>query len=320
MATVLGSEGEVADMLDKKCVTVLHFTASFSKHCETVSAALGALATQHGALRVYQVDAEKVPKSSEKYGIEAVPTCVIFSNGKVQETVAGLNMPRVAKAVTQAISNNKEEQEEVVSLKPLKERLKDLTTMGHCVAFIKGSPEAPRCKFTRALMEMFTKHNVQFSYFDILADPEVREGLKEYANWPTYPQVWMEGELLGGLDIMKELEENNELTTSLPCKLPLNARLKNIINSSPVMLFMKGDPGAPRCGFSKTTIGILTEYTDVKYSTFDILTDNEVRQGLKEYSNWPTYPQLYVKGELIGGLDIIREMHESGELFEELKG
>jgi len=82
---------------------------------------------------------------------------------------------------------------------------------------------------------------------------------------------------------------------------------------------MKGDPSAPRCGFSKTTIGIMTEYPHVKYSTFDILTDNEVRQGLKEYSNWPTYPQLYVKGELIGGLDIIREMHESGELFEELR-
>lgn len=315
MARVLESDGEVENALDRKGVTVLHFTATFSKHCDTVSAALTALATQHAALRVYQVDAEKAPKCSERYGIEAVPTCVILSNSKVQETVAGLNMPRVAKAVTQALSKTGQE-ETVVNVKPLKERLQELTTMAPCVAFIKGSPEAPRCKFTRALMELFTKHNVQFSYFDILADPEVREGLKEFAGWPTYPQVWHKGELLGGLDIMKELEE--ELPTTLPCKPPLNTRLHNLINSSPVMLFMKGDAGAPRCGFSKTTVGILAEYAEVKYSTFDILTDDEVRQGLKEYSNWPTYPQLYVKGELIGGLDIIREMHEADELLETL--
>ncbi|XP_071089371.1 glutaredoxin-3-like [Haliotis cracherodii] len=95
--------------------------------------------------------------------------------------------------------------------------------------------------------------------------------------------------------------------------------LKQLVNKAPVMLFMKGQPDAPRCGFSKTTVAILGE-TGVKYDTFDILSDNEVRQGLKTFSNWPTYPQLYVKGELIGGLDIIKELKESGELESTLKG
>ena len=78
------------------------------------------------------------------------------------------------------------------------------------------------------------------------------------------------------------------------------------------MLFMKGNPAAPRCGFSNKTVALLNGQ-GVKFESFDILSDNMVREGLKKYSNWPTYPQLYVKGELIGGLDIMKEMVESGD-------
>ena len=79
------------------------------------------------------------------------------------------------------------------------------------------------------------------------------------------------------------------------------------------MLFMKGDPDTPKCGFSRNTVQLMNE-TGAKYSTFDILEDNDVRQGLKTYSDWPTFPQLYINGELIGGLDILKEMFESGDL------
>ncbi|GAA55497.1 glutaredoxin-3 [Clonorchis sinensis] len=100
--------------------------------------------------------------------------------------------------------------------------------------------------------------------------------------------------------------------------LDLNTRLRNLIRRSPVMLFMKGTPSQPRCGFSKQILEILNSL-NVSFDTFDILTNEEVRQGLKTFSNWPTYPQLYVKGELIGGLDIVKEMAASGELEEALK-
>ncbi|XP_055587167.1 glutaredoxin 3 [Uranotaenia lowii] len=93
----------------------------------------------------------------------------------------------------------------------------------------------------------------------------------------------------------------------------LEDRLKALINRGKVMIFMKGDRNTPRCGFSKQLIAIINE-TGVQYDTFDILTDEEVRQGLKTYSDWPTYPQVYVKGELIGGLDIIKELLTAGEL------
>lgn len=94
----------------------------------------------------------------------------------------------------------------------------------------------------------------------------------------------------------------------------LNARLKELINQAKVMLFMKGTPTDPQCGFSRTIIQILND-TSLPYSTFNILADNEVREGLKTYSNWKTYPQLYVNGELIGGLDIIKELQASGDLL-----
>lgn len=84
------------------------------------------------------------------------------------------------------------------------------------------------------------------------------------------------------------------------------------------MLFMKGDPDAPRCGFSRQLIGILND-TGVQFKHFDVLSDEEIRQGLKKYSDWPTYPQLYVNSELLGGLDIIKEMSRD-ELIESLQG
>ncbi len=95
---------------------------------------------------------------------------------------------------------------------------------------------------------------------------------------------------------------------------PLEERLKELINKAKVMIFMKGDRNGPRCGFSRQLIQIVNE-TGVPYETFDILSDEDVRQGLKTYSDWPTYPQVYVNGELQGGLDIIKEMQANGDLI-----
>jgi monothiol glutaredoxin len=90
-------------------------------------------------------------------------------------------------------------------------------------------------------------------------------------------------------------------------------RIKQDVTSNPVVLYMKGTPVFPQCGFSAAVVQILTEL-GVKFKGVDVLTDPEIRQGIKEYSSWPTIPQLYVKGEFVGGCDIIREMAETGEL------
>jgi monothiol glutaredoxin len=99
----------------------------------------------------------------------------------------------------------------------------------------------------------------------------------------------------------------------------LRTRIEGILGSSPVVLFMKGTKSFPQCGFSATVVEILRRSGVTEYKDVNILEDAELRQGLKEYSSWPTYPQLYVKGKLIGGCDIVRDMFEAGELEPALK-
>jgi len=92
-----------------------------------------------------------------------------------------------------------------------------------------------------------------------------------------------------------------------------NARIDGIVKNNDVVLFMKGSPLFPQCGFSSRAVAIL-DHLNVKYESVDVLQDQAVRQGIKSYSDWPMIPQLYVKGEFVGGSDIMMEMYESGEL------
>ena len=98
----------------------------------------------------------------------------------------------------------------------------------------------------------------------------------------------------------------------------VQARIATAVNSADVLLFMKGTPLFPQCGFSSRAIAIL-DRLGAKYETVDVLQDPEIRAGIKEFSDWPTIPQLYVKGEFVGGSDIMMEMYEAGELAELLK-
>ncbi len=93
----------------------------------------------------------------------------------------------------------------------------------------------------------------------------------------------------------------------------VGARLAQIVNANDVVLFMKGTPLFPQCGFSSKAIAIL-EHLGVAYDSVDVLQDMEIRQGIKSFSDWPTIPQLYVKGEFVGGSDIMMEMFDAGEL------
>ncbi len=93
----------------------------------------------------------------------------------------------------------------------------------------------------------------------------------------------------------------------------VNDRIKNTVTSNDVVLYMKGTPTFPQCGFSSTVVQIF-DYLGAEYASVNVLEDAEVRQGIKDYNNWPTVPQIFVKGEFIGGCDIMREMFETGEL------
>jgi len=96
-------------------------------------------------------------------------------------------------------------------------------------------------------------------------------------------------------------------------------RIQHEIADTPVVLFMKGSPVFPQCGFSAAVVQILSQL-GVKFKGVDVLSDPQIRQGIKEFSSWPTIPQLYVKGEFVGGCDIVREMYETGELRQVFEG
>ena len=93
----------------------------------------------------------------------------------------------------------------------------------------------------------------------------------------------------------------------------VNSRISSIVGNNDVVLFMKGTPLFPQCGFSSRAVAIL-DHCGIQYESVDVLQDMEIRQGIKGYSDWPTIPQLYVKGEFVGGSDIMMEMFEAGEL------
>ena len=103
------------------------------------------------------------------------------------------------------------------------------------------------------------------------------------------------------------MNENNNIDISI--------NIENEIKSNDVLLFMKGTPAFPMCGFSANVVQVLNNM-GVKFNSINVLDNNKIREGIKNYSNWPTIPQLYVKQEFIGGCDIIKEMNESGELLE----
>jgi len=324
MATVLKTEDDYTKAIASPTMTVIHFLADWAPECATIKAVLEELGkgSDLALVKFYELQAESLPEVSMKHEIVAVPTVLLFREGKAIDRVDGVNAAELTKKV-KSHATTKLSDLSLGSIPAPKEdldsKLKRLINAHKCMLFMKGHPDEPKCGFSKQTVAILQGLNAEYGTFDILTDEEVRQGLKTYSNWPTYPQLYVEGDLIGGLDIIKEMVEAGELQTMIPTKVQLDDKLKKLVNKAPLMVFMKGDPQTPKCGFSRQLMEILHE-TKLDFETFDILSDEEVRQGLKKFSNWPTYPQVYVKGELVGGLDIIKEIKEADELIPTLKG
>lgn len=321
--TNLTSQEQFEEYVKPPTLSVVHFYADWASQCGQMNDVMEELSNQaeFEGVKFFKILAEEVPDISIKYKITAVPTFLLIFQSREVGRVDGANTGELQKKIKQC-QNIKESPVPIHAAAPaqdLHSRLKSLINHAPVMLFMKGTGLEPRCKFSRAIIDILNSLNAEFSTFDILNDEEVRQGLKDFSKWPTYPQLYVKGELIGGLDIVKEMQESGDLEGMLPKRVSLDQKLKSLINKAPVMVFMKGNPGTPRCGFSRTLMEILKE-TGVAIETFDILEDEEVRQGLKELSKWPTYPQVYVNGELIGGLDIIKELKETGELVSTLSG
>jgi len=324
MTACIQTEDDYKVAIAANNMAVVHFLADWATECDTVKAVLTELGKDPSLAKVkfYELAAESLPEISMKHEIVAVPTVLLFRRGKAIDRVDGVNAAELTKKVKAHAADTFAD----MDLGPLEapkedldSKLKRLIKAHKCMLFMKGHPDVPKCGFSKQTVAILAELKAEYGTFDILTDDEVRQGLKTFSNWPTYPQLYIDGEFVGGLDIIKEMVEAGELQSMIPKKTSLEDRLKQLVNRAPLLVFMKGDPQTPKCGFSRQLMEILHE-SKLVFDTFDILEDDEVRQGLKKFSNWPTYPQVYVNGDMIGGLDIIKEIKDSGELVPTLKG
>jgi len=324
--TEVSSKAELQDLCaSHKGLTTLLVWAPWHPPSVHLTKVLDAMAAKEEQVRFGKVNADVCSGLANSFSANQVPFTVFLNpRGEKIDTIPGADPPKLVDKVKQlssmtfdaACAGSCSE----ASSGDLNSKLKQLINYSPVMLFIKGSKADPYCKFSKQAVAIMEKYNVEYSTFDILKDEEIRQGLKEYSNWPTYPQLYIKGELLGGVDILKEKDEDGSLKEDLPGEAAaetLDDRLKKLINKGQVTLFMKGMPSEPRCGFSRKICELLDQ-NSIKFEHFDILSDEEVRQGLKTYSNWPTYPQLYANGKLVGGLDIVKELADEGSLLDEL--
>ncbi|PPQ69297.1 hypothetical protein CVT26_001615 [Gymnopilus dilepis] len=226
---------------DLNRVSVINFWAPWAEPCKQMNEVVVELAKKYPAAlflqeflsALAQVEAEEQADISESFEIEAVPAFVILRGHTLLDRISGADASAltqsVAKHATTPAYNPLSRTDNAPAKAPttvpsglsysdksetteeLNQRLRGLMTQSQVVLFMKGSPEAPRCGFSRKISALLKDNNIQFAHFDILSDESVRQGLKVLNNWPTFPQLIVNGELVGGLDIVQEMVETGEL-------------------------------------------------------------------------------------------------------------
>lgn len=310
-------------------LVVVNFWARWCDICKHMNDLFGQLSKSWTPNVIFlQVEADDQETITEKFEVESVPTFFFFFRGKPVEIVLGAQAQILAAKVETWVGKTVSipSQPQQLPQSELSDRVVKLTSCDPIMAFVRGKyPEYEGCEASRDLIAMLRTKQVPFSAFDVSLDLDLQEALKTYSGWPSLPQLWLQGKLLGGVEALRQIEAKGEWDNTFTAaiqeakaqeerqKQTLNDRLSALVNKAPVMLFMKGTPDAPRCGFSSKIVGLLQDQ-GIRFESFNILSDSEVREGLKAFSKWPTYPQLYVEGKLLGGLDIVKEMIDEGEL------
>lgn len=208
MPSPLKSQTEFEDTIKSPGLTVIHFEAKWAEQCVQVNELLDTLARQSSFadVKFFTCNAEDLNEVSIKYNIEAVPTVLLFKQGEKVERVDGADAAKITEKVK--LHLNKEAGD-------LNERLKTLINQSKVMLFMKGDRNTPRCGFSRQIIEILNNTSVPYETFDILQDEEVRQGLKTYSDWPTYPQLYVNGDLVGGLDIVKEMLASGDFISTL---------------------------------------------------------------------------------------------------------
>jgi Grx4 family monothiol glutaredoxin len=216
--------------LSPAVLLVIYYHKADDPSCEALSSAIAQIAAEHEAsgpgelLSIASVDvstARNATDQSEKYGISTLPYIVFLRDRKLRQAMPGFDPQKLRNALDRQLAAaaapppepSKPKIAPELSLanvvspnqfrnEPLDTRLAKLTRSAPVVAFIKGTPQSPACRFSRRMVKLLVEHEVRYDSFNILADEDVRQSLKEFGKWPTFPQLWVNGELAGGLDVV----------------------------------------------------------------------------------------------------------------------
>lgn len=229
------SEAQFSELtsLDSSTLIALYFHTPWAGPCKTMTSVFQSVAdSKEGDLSVsfLSINADELPEISDLFEVSAVPYFILIRNSTILKELSGADPKEFINALNQFISP--EEKAPSAPAAPaaaplqsqtpeepattdesetaLNERLKKLTSAAPIMLFMKGSPSSPQCGFSRQLVAILREHQVRFGFFDILKDDAVRQGLKAFSDWPTFPQLYMNGEFQGGLDIIKENLEDDE--------------------------------------------------------------------------------------------------------------
>lgn len=238
---------EAYKSVPENVLLAISFHTSWAAPCKQMNEVFAAIAqaTPTSKAIFVSIDAEEVPDISEEYEVSAVPFFVLVKNGKTLRQISGADPKELNDAITShsggaaanatpaippaqkvtaptstettdstgpngtAASSEEGSTEETEPEESLNERLTKLVNAAPVMLFMKGTPAAPQCGFSRQLVALLRENNIRYGFFNILKDDEVRQGLKEFSDWPTYPQLYHGGALVGGLDIIKEEFEND---------------------------------------------------------------------------------------------------------------
>ncbi|KAG7444638.1 thioredoxin [Guyanagaster necrorhizus] len=212
-------------------VSLINFWADFAQPCKQMNEVVFELSKKYPAVLFLQVEAESQSEIAESFDVDAVPSFIILRGHTLLDRISGANAQALTAAVARhaaspsinplsktdlapakaadVVSEKKETPEE------LEKRMRGLMNKSKVVLFMKGSPDAPRCGFSRRITGLLKDQNVEFTHFDILSDEDVRQGLKKLNDWPTFPQLIINGEFVGGLDIVQEMIDNGEFADAI---------------------------------------------------------------------------------------------------------
>lgn len=201
---------------------VVHYVADWCPPCKDVSAALSTIPTQYGGkVRYVEIDVTKHEDICAANEVESVPFVAYYRfNPKLEgeakqqlvSTVNGAKINSIIRNVRSLFGNGQDSRSAFATLD---EYIASIINRDRIVIFITGTPSHPMCGFTGKLCRLLEQYKVEYTYFDIMADDELCVRLKDYSNWPTYPQLYVSGKLIGGLDIVMELEKEGELKETL---------------------------------------------------------------------------------------------------------